>query len=147
MDRFTYFHWEMRVRKILYSLFLSMLLGKAYAQDPHYSQFFSSPLTLNPAFTGKFSGTYRLAGNYRNQWPSINNAFTTSTFSADVHLLQDQIPNNDTWGIGLAGYSDNSSNGALNSITRPYQPLTIRALMKKVFTSWVPVSRLPMPIC
>ncbi len=27
------------------------------AQDPHFSQFFASPLTLNPAFTGKFNGT------------------------------------------------------------------------------------------
>ena len=27
----------------------------ANAQDPHFSQFFSSPLTLNPAFTGKFN--------------------------------------------------------------------------------------------
>jgi type IX secretion system PorP/SprF family membrane protein len=91
------------------------VLGCAGAQDPHFSQFFSSPLTLNPAFTGKFSGTYRLAGNYRNQWPSINNAFTTGTFSADFHLLQDKIPNNDTWGIGMVGYSDNSSSGAVKS--------------------------------
>ncbi len=103
----------MHLRKLLYCCFLCLAMGSAHAQDPHYSQFFSSPLTLNPAFTGKFSGTYRLAGNYRNQWPSINNAFTTSTFSADVHFMQDHIPNNDTWGVGLAGYSDNSSNGAV----------------------------------
>jgi len=113
MPGFPYFQDLMSVRKIIYSIFLILLLNKAAAQDPHYSQFFSSPLTLNPAFTGKFSGTYRLAGNYRNQWPSINNAFTTATFSADVHILQDKIANNDTWGIGLAGYNDNSSNGAV----------------------------------
>ena len=35
------------------------------AQDPHFSQFFASPLTLNPAFTGKFDGLFRVAGNYR----------------------------------------------------------------------------------
>jgi hypothetical protein len=29
---------------------------KVVAQDPHFSQFFASPLTLNPAFTGKFDG-------------------------------------------------------------------------------------------
>jgi type IX secretion system PorP/SprF family membrane protein len=103
----------MGIRKILYSCLLCFVLGDSYAQDPHFSQFFSSPLTLNPAFTGKFSGTYRLAGNYRNQWPSINNAFTTATFSADFHILQDKIPNNDSWGFGIAGYNDNSSNGAV----------------------------------
>ncbi|GAC1525639.1 MAG: hypothetical protein NVS3B15_00910 [Sediminibacterium sp.] len=90
-----------------------MLLGTASAQDPHFSQFFSSPLTLNPAFTGKFFGTFRVAGNYRNQWPSINNAYTTATASADFHIMQNRIANNDTWGLGVAGYNDNSSNGAV----------------------------------
>ena len=30
------------------------LLRTAQAQDPGFSQFFASPLTLNPALTGKF---------------------------------------------------------------------------------------------
>jgi type IX secretion system PorP/SprF family membrane protein len=97
---------------ILYCCFF-VLLGKLSAQDPHYSQFFSSPLTLNPALTGKFFGTYRVAGNYRNQWPSIYNAFTTSTASIDFPILKNQIPDNDTWGVGFLGYSDNSANGAV----------------------------------
>jgi type IX secretion system PorP/SprF family membrane protein len=89
------------------------LLGTAAAQDPHFSQFFSSPLTLNPALTGKFFGSYRVAGNYRNQWPSINNAFTTATVSADFQIMKDRIASNDTWGVGFTGYNDNSSNGAV----------------------------------
>ena len=104
----------MFMRKILLSCFLCLLLGIASAQDPHFSQFFSSPLTLNPAFTGKFFGTYRVAGNYRNQWASIPNAFTTATASADFHILQNRIANNDTWGVGFVGYNDNSGeNGAV----------------------------------
>lgn len=88
-------------------------LSSVTAQDPHFSQFFASPLTLNPALTGKFFGSYRVAGNYRNQWPSINNAYTTATASIDFHILQDRIATNDTWGIGFMGYSDASSNGAV----------------------------------
>jgi type IX secretion system PorP/SprF family membrane protein len=103
----------MCMRKLILSCCLCLLLGTAMAQDPHFSQFFSSPLTLNPAFTGKFAGTYRVAGNYRNQWPSINNAFSTTTASADFHILQSRIANNDTWGVGVVGYNDNSSNGAV----------------------------------
>ena len=100
--------------KKLFSLYLSFfLLGYTSAQDPHFSQFFSSPLTLNPALTGKFFGDYRISGNYRNQWPSINNAFTTATASADFHIFQNRIANNDTWGLGVVGYNDNSSNGAV----------------------------------
>ena len=103
----------MFMRKLLTICCLFILLSRASAQDPHFSQFFSSPLTLNPAFTGKFFGTYRIAGNYRNQWPSINNAFTTSTISADFHILPGRIANNDSWGIGFQGYNDNSANGAV----------------------------------
>ena len=47
---------------------LTVLCNGLYAQDPHFSQFFSSPLTLNPAFTGKFDGAVRFIGDYRNQW-------------------------------------------------------------------------------
>ena len=68
----------------------------ADAQDPHFSQFFASPLTLNPALTGKFDGTLRAAGNYRNQWPAFNNVYTTSTLSVDFSILNKIIPENDT---------------------------------------------------
>lgn len=84
------------------------------AQDPHFSQFFSSPLTLNPALTGKFDGLYRIAGNYRNQWPTINNAFTTATISADTRILTNRLPDNDDWGIGVLGLTDQQADGVLN---------------------------------
>ena len=59
-------------------LVLVFITAITQAQDPHFSQFFSSPLTINPAFTGKFNGSFRVTGNYRNQWPTINNAFITT---------------------------------------------------------------------
>jgi type IX secretion system PorP/SprF family membrane protein len=101
------------MRKLILIGCLCVSLASAKAQDPHFSQFFASPLTLNPALTGKFFGSFRVAGNYRNQWPSISNAYTTATASLDFHVMQDRIANNDTWGIGLMGYNDASSNGAV----------------------------------
>ena len=62
------------------------------AQDPSFSQFFASPLTLNPALTGKFNGDLRAAGNYRNQWPDVNKAYITSTVSVDLPILQGMLP-------------------------------------------------------
>jgi type IX secretion system PorP/SprF family membrane protein len=85
------------------------------AQDPNFSQFFASPLTLNPALTGKFDGLYRVAGNYRNQWPTINNAFITKTVSADFHLLKNNLAEIDRWGIGVLAISDQNGNGALTT--------------------------------
>ena len=101
------------MRKLVFAgLLLSVtLLGNA--QDPNFSQFFVSPLTLNPALTGKFDGNYRLALNFRNQWPSINNAFTTYTGSFDASILKNHIPDYDQFGIGVIGLSDKSGNGAL----------------------------------
>ena len=85
----------------------------AHAQDPHFSQFFSSPLTLNPAFTGKFNGLWRLAANHRDQWPSIPKAYVTSSASIDFPILQKKIPENDVFGAGISGLSDASANNIL----------------------------------
>jgi type IX secretion system PorP/SprF family membrane protein len=101
------------MRKILlYILFFGKAL-LVQAQDPHFSQFFASPLTLNPAFTGKFNGSFRVAGNHRNQWPEINRAFVTSTASVDFLVMQNKLPYTDNWGIGFSGLTDNSANGAV----------------------------------
>jgi len=87
----------------------------ADAQDPHFSQFFASPLTLNPALTGKFDGTLRAAGNYRNQWPAFNNVYTTSTLSVDFSILNKIIPENDTWGVGIIALTDKAGGGVLTN--------------------------------
>lgn len=94
-------------------LVLFFISATTQAQDPHFSQFFSSPLTINPAFTGKFNGSFRVTGNYRNQWPTINNAFITTTGSIDFQLLKNKIDFTDNFGVGLMAYSDNSANGAV----------------------------------
>jgi type IX secretion system PorP/SprF family membrane protein len=103
------------VRCLIPVLAALLLAVGANAQDPGFSQFFASPLTLNPALTGKFNGVVRVAGNYRNQWPSINNAFITSTISVDAPILRNKLPENDTWGLGLMGMNDKTAGGALNS--------------------------------
>lgn len=85
----------------------------ALAQDPHFSQFFASPLTLNPAFTGKFDGQWRLAANHRNQWPSIPKAYITTSASVDFGILKGRLPENDILGVGISGLTDASANSAL----------------------------------
>jgi len=96
-------------------LVFTLTFANTMAQDPHFSQFFSSPLTLNPAYTGKFDGIWRAAGNYRNQWPTINNAFTTFTASVDFGILQNRLPDFDTWGVGFLALSDKSGNKILQN--------------------------------
>jgi type IX secretion system PorP/SprF family membrane protein len=99
--------------KFFVTIFFIMLAGNLIAQDPHFSQFFSSPMTLSPAFTGKFDGQVRAAVNYRNQWPTINRAYETGTASVDFPILANKIPYTDTWGLGFMGYTDKSAAGAV----------------------------------
>ena len=94
---------------------LLLVTFAANAQDPHFSQFFASPLTLNPALTGKFDGTLRVAGNYRNQWPAFNNVYTTSTLSVDFPILKKRLPDYDTWGVGILALTDKAGGGVLTN--------------------------------
>ncbi len=103
------------MRKLIPFIIIVLLVQNASAQDPHFSQFFASPLTLNPALTGKFNGTARVAVNYRNQWPTINNAFRTNTISADFGILGNRIPEFDQFGVGLMGMYDINGDGILKS--------------------------------
>jgi type IX secretion system PorP/SprF family membrane protein len=95
-------------------LFIFVLIAFcAQAQDPHFSQFFASPLTLNPAFTGKFNGNWRLTANTKKQWGGIDNAYQTTSASFDLPLLKKSIPENDVLGVGISGLTDASAAGAL----------------------------------
>ncbi len=74
------------------------------AQDVHFSQFYASPLTLNPALTGKFNGLYRVSAIYRDQWRNVQeqkaNTFMTPSVSLDFSLLKNKL-NNSALGVGV----------------------------------------------
>lgn len=71
------------MKKIFTILFSIGVIGVS-SQDIHYSQFYNSPLNLNPANTGMFDGTYRFAANQRTQWRSVTVPFSTFSMSADA---------------------------------------------------------------
>ena len=102
------------MKKILFTLTVCVALAcDSNAQDPNFSQFFASPLTLNPALTGKFDGVFRIAGNYRNQWPTIQNAFVTKTVSVDFGLLKNRLSDIDQLGVGVLAVTDRAGDGVL----------------------------------
>ena len=55
--------------------------GICAAQDPHFSQYYASQMTVNPATAGMFTGDMRVSGLYRQQWPQFGSAFVTGTFA------------------------------------------------------------------
>lgn len=87
---------------------------KAYAQDIHFTQFSAAPLTINPAFTGGFNGTFRAAGIYRTQWQSVTVPFTTYSASIDAPIIRD-LSVDDYLAAGLQFYNDKAGDGNLSN--------------------------------
>ena len=67
-------------------LLLLLSMQVAAGQDIHFSQYNESPLQLNPALTGVIRNPVRVCLNYRNQWPTIGNAYNTIAASVDLPL-------------------------------------------------------------
>jgi type IX secretion system PorP/SprF family membrane protein len=87
-----------------------------HAQDLHFSQFFNSPLTTNPANTGFIpDADFRLGANYRNQWSTIMTVpYKTTSIFGDAQLFRDKLENG--WlGIGGLLLSDEAGTGSLRS--------------------------------
>ncbi len=104
------------MKKLLLALFGCASLV-ANAQDVHFTQYFTSPLTLNPANTGLVKCDYRVAGNYRTQWAAVNaKPYQTATISADMAMLKGKL-GGDALGIGILGIYDKSGTGALTNMT------------------------------
>jgi len=101
----------------LMMLMLAVLTAVAVnAQDLHFSQWFNSPLTTNPANTGFIpEADYRLGVNYRNQWSSIMSIpYKTMSIWGDVQLLRDRIESG--WlGVGGVILRDVAGSGSLTS--------------------------------
>src|SRR5688500_8005409 len=86
------------------------ILASAYslsAQDIHFSQYNTSPLTLNPALTGFYTGDYRITFNYRSQWGSFTDPYRTLAASFEVSAFKGKLKN-DHLGIGLSFSNDKS---------------------------------------
>ena len=91
-------------------------MATASAQDLHFSQYFNSPLLVNPANTGfNPDFDYRFGGNYRNQWSSVtSNPYKTMSLWADAQLLSNRLE--DGWlGIGGVLLKDEAGSGTLSS--------------------------------
>ena len=93
-----------------------------YAQDPHFTQFYNSPLTVNPAYTGVFATqgsttNSRVLTNYRSQWNNSQSPYNTGTIQFDSKLGSQDDGNviQNPFNLGLLCMYDQSLNGAFKS--------------------------------
>lgn len=107
----------MRMLKFKIALFASLLFslwGNASAPDPHFSQFYANPLYLSPSLAGSTDGG-RVALNYRNQWPSVTDAFKTYSVSIDNFF------SNFNSGIGFYLLRDQAGSAGLTTTNAAFQ--------------------------
>ena len=85
------------------------------AQDIHYSQFYASPLTLNPALTGINECNYRVGAMYRNQWKSVTTPYTTPSISFDINNVLQRMIKTGTLSAGGLVLQDKAGDGELTN--------------------------------
>ncbi len=103
-------------RKMISVVLLSLTVLFSKAQDLHFSQFFNSPLSTNPANTGFIpDADYRIGAHFRNQWSSILAApYKTLSLYGDAQVFRERLDNG--W-LGLGGLIlvDEAGSGGLRS--------------------------------
>ncbi len=103
------------IRKIIGILLLTIPMGYGYAQDLHFSQYFNSPLLVNPANTGfNPDYDYRLGGNYRTESTNVGNPYKTMSLWGDTKLFANRFENG--WvGVGASLFRDQAGPGSLTN--------------------------------
>lgn len=72
------------------------------------SKYYYTPTLLNPAFTGRFLGDYRISGVSRSEKNFLSQDIT-SAFSLDLRMLKSVIDTKDKLAIGFSGLSQTDS--------------------------------------
>lgn len=91
-------------------LILGLFFGYIQAQDYNFSQFYNTPIVVNPAQTGKFEKDFRIGLIHRSAYST----YTNSALMADVNF-QKSILKSDMFGLGLVVYNDQQGNGQFNT--------------------------------
>ncbi len=87
-----------------------------FAQDPIFSQFYSSPLSVNPALAGNGDANWRLVANHRSQWIGEGlDPLTTTSVSFDGKIFKQRDKETNYIGGGLLFLQDKGLGGAYKS--------------------------------
>jgi type IX secretion system PorP/SprF family membrane protein len=98
--------------KALVIVLLSATSQVTIAQDIHFSQFYTSPVLLNPAAAGTADRGLRGVLNYKNQWRSVSSAsaYNTAALAVDKAFLKDK-----SLGGGLSFYNDRAGDSKIQT--------------------------------
>lgn len=102
--------------------------GEMFGQDMQFSQPYSNPLYLNPAFAGTEQAT-RVVLNYRKQWPGITHEYNAFAASTDFY---NKALNS---GIGVSVFKDIAGeNNLSNTMASVYYSQHLRISRKSTIS-------------
>lgn len=117
------------LRFIILAACMLFLIPDLTGQDLHFSQFFNSPLSTNPANTGFIpDADYRIGASYRNQYSSIlADPYKTISIFGDAQVFRNKLENG--W-LGLGGVllRDVAGSGGLTS-TKAYASIAYHQML------------------
>ncbi len=111
------------IKFIFFCLFVLVIIvfpTDSISQDIHFSQFYNSPGTLNPALTGDISyrefdeNLFRVGGNFKNQGAAISAPYRTYSVFADASVGTQRMKRGQM-GFGLLLYNDKAGDGSLQN--------------------------------
>ena len=97
---------------ILIIIISGCVCEKISCQDLNYTQYYNTPINVNPAYAGSSLGL-RARFLFRDQWPALPVDFKSFYFSADYG--DRRLPG--AGGLGIIILSDNPGYGLINSLT------------------------------
>lgn len=107
------------LKKFIFAVFVVLLYTasqQVIGQDVHYSQMYSTPLFINPAFTGNHVCDFRAGVNYRKQAASFTIPFETYSGWGDTRVYPGFLGRRAWLGLGGNMYYDNAGDGGLKKI-------------------------------
>ena len=93
------------MRKLIYTIILGVLGLSASAQDYHFSQFYFTHFTVNPAYTGKIQQDFRFMGIHRSQWYNVGSKTNTTGLAYDMNFEGEKLGDNYI-GAGIFAVND-----------------------------------------
>lgn len=102
------------IRYVSLWIFLFAICIESNSQDLHFSQYFRTPIFLNPALTGAANEDMRVVAAARNQWQTIAVPYNSILIGADT-----KIPfkmNRDKFGLGMMVVADRAGDGKYTTV-------------------------------
>lgn len=104
----------MNFKKLHFILCLLLSWTALQGQDVHFTRFYDAPLTLNPAKSGDYLGTFRVGGIMRDQNYNLSHIYLTPSVYVDAPIIKG-FRNTHWVGVGLTFLQDQAGVAGLKT--------------------------------